>query len=137
MIVRIPDPALPGEDKSMMTIISRLRKKAGTIVFCIALAGFFLTMGLAADTGYAQGRYYREEWKLPDFYPRGFDGYGVIDRLTDNEMVISDTFFKLSFDVNYNTPSRRNTSDYYFKTGRRVAYLLDENREIESLWLIK
>ena len=121
----------------MMTIISRLRKKAGTIVFCIALAGFFLTMGLTVDTGYAQGRYYREEWKLPDFYPRGFDGYGVIDRLTDNEMVISDTFFKLSADVKYNTPRSSDTSDYYFKTGRSVAYLLNEDREIESLWLIK
>ena len=121
----------------MMTIISRLRKNAGFIVFYFALAGFFLAMGLTADLGYAQGRYYREEWKLPDFYPRGFDGYGVIDRITDNEVVIGDTFFKLSFDVQYNTQRNKNTSDYSFKAGRRVAYLLNKEREIESLWLIK
>jgi len=120
----------------MLRLINRLRKKAGAIVFCSALAGLLLLMGLTAGKGQAQGRYYREEWKLPKFYPRGFDGYGVIDRISDSEVVISDSLLKLSPKVKFNTPRSKNTSDYHFTRGRSVAYLLNENREIESLWLI-
>ena len=120
----------------MLRLISRLHKKAGFLVFCTALGGFLLLMGLTADAGQAQGRYYREQWKLPEFYPRGFDGYGIIDRINVNEVVISDSLLKLSPKVKFNTPRSKNTSDYHFTKGRSVAYLLNENREIESLWLI-
>jgi hypothetical protein len=134
---RLPNSARLGEDKSMLTKIKRMRKNTKFIIFCITLTGFFLMIGLMADTGYAQGRYYREEWKLPDFYPRGFDGYGVIDRITNDEVVIGDSYFKLSYNVKYNTPRKRNTSNYHFNLGRSVAYLLNKDQEIESLWLIK
>jgi len=120
----------------MLRLINRLHKKAGCFVFCLALAVFLLSLGLTADAGQAQRRYYREQWKLPEFYPRGFDGYGIIDRINNNEVVISDSFIKLSPKVKLNTPRSKNTSDYHFTRGKSVAYLLNENREIESLWLI-
>ena len=84
-----------------------------------------------------KGRHYREEWKLPDWYPRGFDGYGIIDRISDEVLVVSDTSIRLSANVTYNTPGYESNSVYSFSQGRTVAYLLNADGEIESLWLIE
>ena len=87
----------------------------------------------------AQGRYFKEEWlgRFPDFYPRGFDGYGRIDRITDEEVVIGDALFKLASNARYSTPRRPNASSGSFETGRLVGYMLNSGREIKSLWFIE
>ena len=87
----------------------------------------------------AQGRYFKEEWlgRLPDFYPRGFDGYGRIDRITAEEVVIDDALFKLAPDIRYSTPRRPNASSDSFEPGRQVGYILNANHEIKSLWFIE
>jgi hypothetical protein len=91
------------------------------------------------EVSQAQGRYFKEEWLglLPDFYPRGFDGYGHIDRITFEQVVIDDAFFKLAPDVRYSTPRRKNASINSFETGRLVGYILNDSHEIESLWFIE
>ena len=94
---------------------------------------FFLSASIVPDVGYAQGRYFREEWQVPGFYPRGFDGYGIIERISGDEVVISDTRFKLSPQVQYNTLRQKNTSDHNFSTGSQAAFLLNYDREIECL----
>jgi hypothetical protein len=82
-------------------------------------------------------RYYKEEWKLPGFYPQGFDGYGHIDRLDMDEIVIDDSLLKLAYNVRYNTPRRKNTTDSDFGVGNVVGYLVNGEGQVVSLWLIE
>ena len=111
--------------------------KLGPLAVCIGLAVFLTGVVAPVNSGLAQGRYYREEWKLPNFYPKGFDGYGRINRIGDKEIVISETMLKLSPGITYATPVKRRASKYAFQTDNLVAYLLNREREIVSLWLIK
>jgi hypothetical protein len=89
------------------------------------------------DFSYAQGRFMREEWKVPKFYPRGFDGYGKIEKIEDNGVVIADTGWKFSPDIKFATPEDRNAGIYAFSEGDTVAYLVNKDREITSLWYIE
>jgi len=109
-----------------------------------AIAGVILILCLAAplvvpELSQAQGRYFKEEWlgAFPAYYPRGFDGYGRIDRIDLEEVVIDDSFFKLAIDIQYSTPRRKNATSNAFEPGRLVGYILNERHEIESLWFIK
>jgi hypothetical protein len=80
----------------------------------------------------------REEWRVPDFYPqKGFDGYGKIDRIDKAGVVIDDTVWKFSRQVRFATPKDRRAGLYAFSVGDTVAYLLNEKREIISLWYIQ
>ncbi len=91
------------------------------------------------EASQAQGRYFKEEWLgvLPAYYPRGFDGYGRIDRIDLEEVVIGDAFFKLANNVRYSTPRRQHATSHVFEPGRLVGYILNKRHEIESLWFIK
>lgn len=91
------------------------------------------------EVSQAQGRYFKEEWLglFPDFYPRGFDGYGHIDRINLEEVVIDDLFFKLALDVRYSTPRRRYATSNSFEAGRLVGYILNDRHDIQSLWFIE
>ena len=109
-----------------------------------AIAGMILILCLTApvalpEVSQAQGRYFKEEWlgRLPAYYPRGLDGYGRIDRINLEEVVIDDAFFKLAVDVRYSTPRRKHSTSHAFEAGRLVGYILNERREIESLWFIE
>jgi hypothetical protein len=120
-----------------MTTQKLFYKNINYLIFGLALAGFILSGGIAADRCDAEGRYYKEEWKLPGFYPQGFDGYGHIDRLDMDEVVIDDSLLKLDYNVSYNTPRSKNTSDSDFLVGAVVGYLLNSEGKVVSLWLIK
>lgn len=85
--------------------------------------------------GYAQGPY-KGEWILPQHYPNGFDGWGHIDRLAPDEIVIDDTLYKLSPSVTYNTSVKTNVSTSLFGVGNVVGYLQSPAGEIISLWRI-
>jgi hypothetical protein len=90
-----------------------------------------------SDFSYAQGRFLREEWKLPDFYPRGFDGYGRIDAILKNRIIIADTGWKFARQIRFATPRDSHAGITSFSVGDTVAYLLNEKREIISLWYIE
>jgi hypothetical protein len=79
----------------------------------------------------------REEWKVPKFYPRGFDGYGKIERIDQDGVVIDDTGWKFSRQIRFATPRDRNAGVSSFSAGDTAAYLLNENREVISLWYIE
>jgi hypothetical protein len=85
--------------------------------------------------GYAQGPY-KGEWILPQHYPNGFDGWGRIDRLASDEIVIDDTLYKLSPSVTYNTSAGTNVSMSLCGIGNVVGYLQSTEGEIISLWRI-
>ena len=97
-----------------------------------------LVVGLvlcAASVGYAQDRY-KSEWVLPGHYPDGFNGWGRIDRLGADEIVIDDNLYPLSPSVKYNIATSSNVRASLFRVGDTVGYLEDVNGLIISLWRI-
>jgi hypothetical protein len=106
-------------------------------VLCVGVMVLMASGAIFGNVSHAGGKIFLEEWKLPKFYPRGFDGYGRIDMMFEDRIVISDSSKKLSSSVVYGTPSSSHASKSSFREGNTVAYLLDQNREIVSLWLIK
>jgi len=74
---------------------------------------------------------------VPKFYPQGFDGYGRIDTIYEDGVIIADTLWKFSRRIRFTTPRDRNAGVHAFSEGDTVAYLLNEKREITSLWYIE
>ena len=74
---------------------------------------------------------------MPEGYPDGFDGWGCIDRITDDEVVIDDVSMALARIIDYNLPEADYKPKRYFKKGILAGYIKNDNNEIESLWLIK
>ena len=65
-------------------------KKNMHVLHSVVLVCFVVGLVLcAASAGYAQDRY-KGEWILPEHYPDGFNGWGRIDRLGADEIVIHD-----------------------------------------------
>jgi hypothetical protein len=115
--------------------IFRQRKNAFWI--CLGLAMVFMLSAVPGNFSYAQGRFMREEWKVPKFYPQGFDGYGKIEKIDQRGVVIDDTGWKFSRQVRFATPRDRHAGIISFNAGDTVAYLLNEKNEIVSLWYIQ
>jgi hypothetical protein len=102
------------------------------------MAMVFMLSAVPGNFSYAEkGLFMREEWKVPEFYPRGFDGYGKIERIDEEGVVIDDTVWKFSRQVQFATPRDRNAGVSSFSKGDTVAYLLNEEHEITSLWYIE
>jgi hypothetical protein len=112
------------------------RKFAATAL-CLAVVVLMASGAIYENVSYAGGKVFREEWKVPDFYPRMFDGYGIIGIIYQDRIVINDRRKMLSSSAIYATPSSPHASKSSFRAGNTVAYLLDHNKEIISLWLIK
>jgi hypothetical protein len=123
-----------------MQMIQRHEKNWRKLTATALCVGVVVLMGSGAIVGnlsYAESKIFLEEWKLPDFYPRGFDGYGRIDKIFEDRIIINDSSKKLSRSTVYGVPSSPHASKSSFRVGNTVAYLLDQRREIISLWLIK
>ena len=106
------------------------------VLFSVGL--FCFVMGLVlcgAPAGYAQDRH-KGEWVLPGHYPDGFDGWGRLDRLGADEIVIDDNLYPLSPSVTYNIATGNNVGASLFRVGDRVGYIEDANGLIISLWRI-
>ena len=113
------------------------RRRRSAVWVCLGLAMVLVLSAVPEDLSYAKGRFLREEWKLPDFYPRGFDGYGKIEKIESDRVVIGDTSLKFSRGAKFATPGDRNTGISAFSVGDTVAYLLNAKGEIISLWYIE
>ncbi len=100
------------------------------LVFILVCGAVLLPAG-----GSAQGPY-KGEWVLPKHYPNGFDGWGRIDRLAADEVVIDDTLYPLSPSVTYNIPTNNNISSSFLRVGDIVGYLKNPKGFIISLWRI-
>lgn len=70
-------------------------------------------------------------------YPVAFDNFGRMDRIADEEVVISDSLYRLSPAVTYHTPGHSNASRSRLHTGDYVGCLMNSDGEIESIWLIR
>ena len=80
-----------------MTTQKLFSKKINYLIFGAVLAGLILSGSIAADRCAADGRYFKEGWKFPGFYPKGFDGYHCYEV----EEIDSDhTFLKHTLEMN-------------------------------------
>jgi hypothetical protein len=79
----------------------------------------------------------KPEIVLPGDYPDGFHGYGRLGRINQKEAVIDDHLRKFAVQITYHTPTEKISGLYAFKPGDLVGYLVNSERRIVSLWLIK
>ena len=105
------------------------------ILIGIGLALFFMSIIIPSGVILAKGKY-KPEWVMPEHYPDGFDGWGRIDRIGKNELVIGDRSLPFAENVEYHTPTASDVSIAYFNSGDLVGYVLNPKRQIVSLWLI-
>ena len=101
------------------------------IAVCVGLLALFLVSITLPVVSYAG------EYGFPEYYPGNFDGSGRIDRIAADEVVINDSLFGLSPEVEYHTKITRNASSAWFKEGKFIGYITNSRREIVSLWLIE
>jgi len=112
-------------------------RKSAAKVLCVGVMVLMASGAIFGNLSYAGGKIFLEEWKLPGFYPRGFDGYGRIDKIFEDRIIINDSSKKLSNSTVYAVPSSPHASKSTFQVGNTVGYLLDNQKKIISLWLIK
>ena len=110
--------------------------KIKQIVAAIGLALMVVGICIPVSVSGADRRV-KGEWILPEHFPKGFDGYGHINRITAEEVVIDDSLLKISPSATYATSISVMASSGDFGEGDLVGYLIDSEREIISLWLIK
>ena len=106
------------------------------ILVCTGLALFLVSVVIPADLSQAQKRY-KPEVVLPPQYPDGFHGFGRIDVLYEDRIVIGDFSIKLTPLVTYHTPTNMNSYSADFNPGDLVGWLKNLDGEIKSLWLIQ
>ncbi len=70
----------------------------------------------------------------PDLHEGKFDGFGVIDRITSRDVVISDSLYRFSVGVTYKYLDGSSTTADNFPVGTRVWFVLYADNIIESVW---
>ena len=106
-----------------------------------ALVVIALVMSLAILASYSSTfcaeQFLGERTHFPSYYPEKFDGIGRIDRIARDEIVISDSLYKLSPNATYATPRRKTAPRTRLDIGNLVGFVANERNEIVSLWLIE
>ncbi len=110
--------------------------KIKQMLICTGLALCLVAGAIPSTPCHAQGLV-KPEVVLPEHYPDGFNGYGRIDAIGKDDVVIDDEHFKLSPNVIYNTRTRANASKAYFTPGVLAGFLTNSKDEVVSLWLLK
>lgn len=77
------------------------------------------------------------ERALPVYYPEQFNAIGSIDRIGEDEIVISDILYRFSFTVTYHTLTKMYAPKELFSTGSRVGVMIDPKHEVTFLWLLE
>ncbi len=110
----------------------RIKQIIVGIALTLVVAGICIPAGAGAGERKVKG-----EWILPEHYPAGFDGYGYINRIAAEEVVIDESLIRLSPAVTYTTLISVLAASGDFADGDLVAYLTNSEQEIISLWLIE
>ena len=113
----------------------RVAKKKQLWVLAIFIC-FSLAIPFSLQVGHAQERT-KGELGVPWYYPDEFDGYGRIDRIAASEVVIDDSLYGFSPDIQFYVPTTIKLTAGTFRAGRLVGFLLDSQGRIASLWLIQ
>jgi len=110
----------------------RIKQIAAGIALVLIVAGICLPAAVGAGE-----RKVRGEWILPDNYPQGFDGYGYINRIAADEVVIDEALYRVSPAIIYATPNNIMAKIGDFRDGDLVGFLTNSEQVIVSLWLIE
>ena len=110
----------------------RIKQIAAGIALALIIAGICIPAAVCAGE-----RKIRGEWILPENYPAGFDGYGYINRITAEEVVIDETLHRVSPAIIYTTLTSIMAKMGDFTEGDLVGYLTNSEQVITSLWLIE
>ncbi|UCD81122.1 MAG: hypothetical protein JSW26_06750 [Desulfobacterales bacterium] len=110
--------------------------KIKQILAAIGLALMVVGICVPASVSGSERRV-KGEWILPEHFPKGFDGYGYVNRITAEEVVIDDALLRISPSATYATRISVVASSGDFGEGDLVGYLTNSEQEIISLWLIK
>ena len=110
----------------------RIKQIVAGLVLALIVVGICLPAGVSAGE-----RKVRGEWILPENYPEGFDGYGYINRIAAEEVVIDEALHRVSPAIIYATPNNIMAKMGDFADGDLVGYLTNSEEVIISLWLIE
>jgi hypothetical protein len=110
----------------------RIKQIVAGIALALIIAGICIPAGVCAGE-----RKIRGEWILPENYPDGFDGYGYINRIAADEVVIDEALHRVSPAIIYATPNNIMAKMGDFTEGDLVGYLTNSEQVIVSLWLIE
>ena len=92
---------------------------------------------LSILTGVSSARsLHKGEWIQPEGYPAGFHGWGRLDRVDQESVVIDDTQYPLAADAVYQTPEMRDLPLSDITVGDTIGFMFNESNKIESLWRI-
>jgi hypothetical protein len=100
--------------------------KIGLVLFCAGLV-------MPAAAGWTQ----ETTITLPDFYPESFSGTGCIDTITYDRAVIDDRLLLFYQGATFHTPNKKRAGWMDFDPGYMVGFIMNKDKEIESLWYIK
>ena len=112
----------------------KLEKTRMAAIMCVS---FFCLIILAPPMeGTCQQRF-KGEWAMPEGYPlNGFDGWGRIDRISDDALVMDDTVYKLAASVKFHTRNADDVPSSWFKKGDLAGFLKNDAGEVISIWRI-
>ena len=107
-----------------------------TTVAAIFIGLICLSIQAPATVGHCQQKH-KGEWIQPEGYPLGgFDGWGRIDRISGDTLVMDDTVYTLSPSVKYHTENAGNVSSSWLKKGNLAGFIKNNAGEVISLWRI-
>jgi len=110
--------------------------KIQRILICMGLAVFLAAAVIPSTPCHARSLV-KPEVVLPEHYPDGFHGYGLVDAINREQVVINDCVHKFSPAVTFSTPQNEKAWIVDFRPGVFAGYLLNSQKEIVSLWLIE
>jgi hypothetical protein len=117
------------EDGKMRRI--RITHALLVMVAAVLIAGLSLPGAVCHAKKVVKG-----EWAFPEYYPKKFDGEGYIDSIEKDGIVIDDRSFGFSPFVQFSTPTRERASRSQFRAGDPVGYIINEKKQVESLYLL-
>ena len=113
----------------MMSIRKHLRYLMP--VFAVALVLISIPAGVTSARSLHKG-----DWIQPSGYPVGFHGWGRLDRVGPDSVIIDDTQYHLAVAAAYHTTEMRDVPFSDLKAGAVIGFMLNAEDEIISLWLI-
>ena len=68
---------------------------------------------------------------------KNLEGEGLINRMTDKEIVINDCLYALKPWTVFNTSTMKNAPRGWIHVGDYVRFIINDKRQVLSLWLIE
>jgi hypothetical protein len=110
-----------------------MKKEILILLVFLSMAGPSCFLG--AQNARAQARY-RPEMTLPSHYPEFFDGFGRVDRIEGDQIVINDRLLRLSSRFTFSTMQSQRAPRELIKEGDIVGFVLNSSKEVTGIYLL-